>query len=641
MPFEVFRRHQKKWLAALALLAMIAFTLDLGLFRGQGPVRGNPVIFQADGRDVRADEVTALKVDRIRANQFVAAVGGPEGFFGGVSDEDMVNAYLLDREGRRLGLPASAQVGAEWLRRELRLPTERFEQVYRDYFADAPGEVRCTDTQLLESIGRQLRILSTALLPDSPTTGGYDAYLATPLDFYEDFRAQAERVAARVVAFPALDYIDKVPEPTDEQIRAFFNEHKDRLPDPDSDQPGFKVPRQVRVEYVAADAAQLEELYRARLTDEELRTYYNANSSRFPTPPDELPVNLFAGDPEAKLTPRSVDPFVLVRDEVRLALAGDRARDEIEQKFNEIRREVMDPFLDRYDLAQESNREAREAGRAAAELPRPEGTDGTSLLRAAAERLGLQYELTPPLDRAAAEMIMPIARAQFGSGPAARRVPFADYVFAPRSSLFESFEMSDPAGQRYLGWKVSDEPDRVPSLDEARPKVIEAWKLAQARELARKDAEALADQARLQGGDLAAVAGDRPIITTSEQPKVLRLPALSPFAAPESRPSDIPEIPRAGEALRDALFSLQPGAIQVAPNAPKTVYYVMALDRRSPADLRALFGPIGARPGIEREVIARRTGDRIRSQLEALRAAGNVRMLIPERPGAEGADDTY
>ena len=43
----------------------------------------------------------------------------------------------------------------------------------------------------------------------------------------------------------------------------------------------------------------------------------------------------------------------------------------------------------------------------------------------------------------------------------------------------------------------------------------------------------------------------------------------------------VPEIPYAGEAFRDAYFGLQPGSVVVAPNQPKTDYYVMTLERRS------------------------------------------------------------
>ncbi len=638
MSFEVFRKHQKKWMGALALMAMIAFTLDLSLFRGRGAARGNPEVFQAGGKSIRQSEVNELKIDRIRANQFVAALRGLDGTFGGTSDADMVDAYLLDQKGKAMGIPAGPDVGAAWLRQELRLPTEQFDRIYTEYFADAQGEIRCTDAQLLESIGRQVRILTVATLPDLPTGGIYDAYLTTPLDVYEEFKSQTERVSANVVGFPVADYVSKVAEPDEMKLRAYFDEHKELLPDPESDEPGFKIPRQVQVEYVMADAAQLEETYRTALTEEELRTYYTANTALFPAPPRELPDNLFEGDKEAKLTPRSIDPFREVSAEVRLSLAGQKARDEIERRFASVREQVMDPFLDQYDSAIEANREAVEAGRGEAKLPEPV-KDGVSPVKVEAERLGLSYEKTPMLDRTDAELIMPIARAQYGSGVAGRRIAFGDYVFAPRSSVYEPFEMSDAFGQRYLGWKLLDVADRVPTFEEVKPKVVEAWKLEQARELAKKDAEALADQARLKGGDLAGVAESRTLVSTTDLPKIMSTPSLSPFQPPESRPAEIPELPQASDELREALFSLAPGEVKVEPNRPKTTYYVMTLNRRTEADLQELFGPTGSRFGIEREVVSRLTGDRIRSQLEALREVEKVKMVAPDttvRP-----DDEY
>ena len=58
-------------------------------------------------------------------------------------------------------------------------------------------------------------------------------------------------------------------------------------------------------------------------------------------------------------------------------------------------------------------------------------------------------------------------------------------------------------------------------------------------------------------------------------------------------PTDIPQIPYAGEALREALFSLKPDAVAVAPNQPKTVYYVLTLNSRTPADFKDLYAPNG------------------------------------------------
>jgi peptidyl-prolyl cis-trans isomerase D len=57
--------------------------------------------------------------------------------------------------------------------------------------------------------------------------------------------------------------------------------------------------------------------------------------------------------------------------------------------------------------------------------------------------------------------------------------------------------------------------------------------------------------------------------------------------------TQIPDVPHAGEALRDTYFGLQAGSAEVAPNQPKTIYYVMTLDRREPATFSSLYAPNG------------------------------------------------
>jgi hypothetical protein len=55
----------------------------------------------------------------------------------------------------------------------------------------------------------------------------------------------------------------------------------------------------------------------------------------------------------------------------------------------------------------------------------------------------------------------------------------------------------------------------------------------------------------------------------------------------------IPDVPHAGEALRNAYFGVQAGSALVAPNQPATVYYVITQDRREPATFSALYAPNG------------------------------------------------
>src|SRR5262249_32747292 len=58
-------------------------------------------------------------------------------------------------------------------------------------------------------------------------------------------------------------------------------------------------------------------------------------------------------------------------------------------------------------------------------------------------------------------------------------------------------------------------------------------------------------------------------------------------------PAELPQIPDVGEPLRAALFGLKPGEVVVEPDAPKSTYYVAALDRREPATFTGLYGPLG------------------------------------------------
>src|SRR5262249_31441933 len=59
------------------------------------------------------------------------------------------------------------------------------------------------------------------------------------------------------------------------------------------------------------------------------------------------------------------------------------------------------------------------------------------------------------------------------------------------------------AEEPYLYWKTEDKPAYVPSFEEARSKVLEAWRLKQARGPARRQAEELLAQVKEANGDRA------------------------------------------------------------------------------------------------------------------------------------------
>ncbi len=77
MPFQVFRRHQRKMMAALAIFAMVAFSLDFSLFRNtMGRAGQNPTVATLYGKKVRQSDLYALQAQRSRANRFISLMLG-------------------------------------------------------------------------------------------------------------------------------------------------------------------------------------------------------------------------------------------------------------------------------------------------------------------------------------------------------------------------------------------------------------------------------------------------------------------------------------------------------------------------------------------------------------------------------------
>jgi peptidyl-prolyl cis-trans isomerase D len=596
MSFAIFRRYQKRLLAVLAVFAMVAFTLDFSLLQNfmGGPADDNPEVARIHGRTYRRGDLAPMKIQRSVANRFMAGLlamtGQPAGapYFGGLDDRSIVDALILEHKADELGMPQTIDLSRKWLRTltDNQLTTTLFDRIFRETFGDEP----ITGEQVLAAISNQLRLARVQNLPGVPQI--------TPLDVYQAYRDQYEKVSAFAVPFYAEDYVAKIADPSDAEEKAYFEKYKDALPDSSTETPGFKVPRRVAVEFVAADAESLAKTWKSKLTEKELRDAYKERPDEFLGPKPELPVALFAGAPE--LTPVITDPFREVKPMIESTVAFERAQEEVNEKFAVIRDDVMGPFSDDYHQTVADNKDAQEAKAAAKPLPKP-----GDIVKTAAAKAGLSYEKTPLLTEAEAERYGLIGMARQGTTPTLDGRPFAEVLFEGKSLLYDPVEFTDLTGRRYLIWKVADEPARVPAFDEVKTQVARAWKLEKARALAEKDAQAFAEKVREAKGDIKAVAGTKTVLTTLPVPRLSPGGMLgNPFQPEPARPSEIPQIPDAGESLRDALFSLGPKTVAVEPNAPKTVYYVMTLNQNIPAEFAALYSPVGPKTPLQNEVFS-------------------------------------
>ncbi|MEO6810956.1 MAG: hypothetical protein ABI353_17735 [Isosphaeraceae bacterium] len=612
MPFAVFRRHQKQLIVTFAMLAMLGFVLAdslPALMGGGGGMSDNPVEATLYGKAVRRADLARLTQQRNVANAFIGRLipDLPQPF-GGTSSREIIDALILEHEANRLGIPATAEFGNTWLVSVFgnALSPDLFEKVLRDGFERMSGQ------EMLETIAGQVRLLEVRRLPGPPTV--------TPLDVYQTYKDQHERVSAVAVPFPVADFLSKAAEPTEDQVRAYYEKYKDDLPDPNSPNPGFKLPHRARIEFVSLDGATLTREVRAALTEKELRATYTQRPQDFPAPEPELPVQLFAGDPEARLTPLLRDPFLDARPLVEQSLAEEKARNQVEESFDKVRA-VMDPFSDKYLTVIEENQDAKAERKAQRPLPTP-----GDLVKQAAAKAGLPYEASPLLTRELAGSYSTIGEATVGSTPSSGSRTFVDAFFDSKVPVYDPVELIDSAGRHYLAWKLDDQPPRVPSLDQIHGEVVNAWKREQARPLAEGAAQTLADQAKAKEGDLRAVAEaeKKAFLVTDLMTRFSPSIMISPSQIFPSRLNEIPQIPEAGETLRDVLFDLKPKQAAVASNAPKTVYYALALDRRVPADFNQLYDPFGQRMSVQNEAMQKAQVARDKAWMDELRSKAGL-----------------
>jgi hypothetical protein len=117
----------------------------------------------------------------------------------------------------------------------------------------------------------------------------YSFDTVTPDQRYKDWLAVNDRIIIEAAAIPVDSFKIDVPEPTEAELTKFFDEHKNRDPQPDligqteypSPTPGFRIPRKVDVQYIQAEYDQLLANAENEVTDEEIAKYYDENKDLF------------------------------------------------------------------------------------------------------------------------------------------------------------------------------------------------------------------------------------------------------------------------------------------------------------------------------------------------------------------------
>ncbi len=271
-------------------------------------------------------------------------------------------------------------------------------------------------------------------------------------------------------------------------------------------------------------------------------------------------------------------PLAEVTEEIRDLLAAQKAEAKIDAIFAAVAADLT-AYGEDYALWQ-----AR--GETGTQPPTPPDFDKI------AETQGLtagRSDLVAPVDAAETPGIgrsfelVPDPGSRFGI----RQRSWLEMMFGESAMTLRPQTSRDMLGNRFLSWKTQDQPEFVPTFAAARENVEKAWRIIEARDLARAEAEELAEQANSREVSLEQLATDRGDVTMTQ---------VGPFAWYDMT-NGMPQLSQPpgaflpGDDFMQAVFSLSPGETTVAFNEPQTVCYCVRLLSLTPPDseLRAQF----------------------------------------------------
>jgi len=312
-PLSMFRKYQYIFLVVFGVLLMVAFVvappLDQYLqSRSVGQVATDETIVTWNGGSLTERDLGRLRQRHTLAltylNNLVRETEQRNGTPRGVqrdqlgrivapgiapasSDRDLVENYLLAKKGEQMGLVVSEEAVREFLENlsdEQFLPHE-LRQIFEEQFGERFDPALLFEQLRIELLAQRVRAMAGAGLLVAPPSA------VPPAQAWEYFQRLNRRAQFEVAALPVADFVSKVEaQPTEAQIQALYDEGKDRVPNPEAAEPGFRRRRESAFQYVKADfnkfVAEEQEKILGTITDDQIEQHYEQNKQRYTVNPE-------------------------------------------------------------------------------------------------------------------------------------------------------------------------------------------------------------------------------------------------------------------------------------------------------------------------------------------------------------------
>jgi hypothetical protein len=287
-PLAVFRKYQKTLLAIFGVALMLVFTVGSfvdGFFARRGqPTQRDAVVVTYDGGKITESDLEIWRFQRNVVQRFIQSVAieatqrnakiDPRqlAFLGSDSEEELVLTKLLSDEAVNLGIEINDEDVIQFIDQLTQGQIDRSE--YEELLKNLT-QGRMSPRQFIHAMRNQLLALRYWDLVRQGLSN------VTPSAYWDSFQRLNRRIAITAVPYPVSQFLDKTAAPTDEEVRAMYEEGKHQYSHPSSPEPGFKVRKQVALEYIKAELEPLVEEEKPKVTDAEIQEYYNTHKDQF------------------------------------------------------------------------------------------------------------------------------------------------------------------------------------------------------------------------------------------------------------------------------------------------------------------------------------------------------------------------
>jgi hypothetical protein len=301
-PFRIFRKHQKALMATAALLAIIAFVfldpriMDFFLSRGAT----DKVVVRSEYGTLRESQLSMLMYKRQQARSFLEMLGQfvasarPEAArnrplavsdvlakMGKTTEENVVDMWLFSQMAQHMGMSVDDKGVSEFLQQTAEgMPPAQIEKVVQQMEGGRQGFSEAQLFSTLRDEIQALRIRDLYQVAPTPNSGPFNIFYTftmPPGERWEYYTRLNRRATVEVAVVPVANYLGEVPAPENTKLEEFFDKYKEKYAEPESSDPGFRLPRRVSVEYVKADY----DKFAAAVSEADIQARYEKDKDRY------------------------------------------------------------------------------------------------------------------------------------------------------------------------------------------------------------------------------------------------------------------------------------------------------------------------------------------------------------------------